>query len=53
VLLTEPYPLGAAIRRSATVTLQVDVDEHGIPTNFQALTASAELWGDDAIAVVR
>jgi TonB family protein len=65
--LTEPYPLGAgisnkaidegqviaAIRRSATVTLQFDIDESGVPANFQVLAASAPLWGDEAIALVR
>jgi len=67
IFLTEPYPLGAgisvramdegqviaAVRRAATVTLQFDVDEHGVPENFQVLAASATLWGDEAIAVVR
>ena len=66
VFLTEPYPLGpgistkamdegqviAAIHRSATVTLQFDVDEHGAPEDFQVLAASEALWGDEAIAVV-
>lgn len=64
--LTEPYPLGAgvsgkaidegaviaAIRRAATITLQFDVDEQGIPANFQVLAASAPVWENEAIAVV-
>jgi TonB family protein len=67
VFLTEPYPLGAgisnkaidegqviaAIHRSATVTLQFDIDDSGMPANFQVLGASAPVWGDEAIAVVR
>ncbi len=67
VFLTERYPLGAgisnkaidegqviaAIHRSATVTLQFDIDESGMPANFQVLAASAPLWGDEAIALVR
>lgn len=65
--LIEAYPLGAgasgkaidegsviaAIRRAATVTLQFDVDEQGIPANFQVLAASAPVWENEAIAVVR
>lgn len=65
--LTEPYPLGAgvsdkaidegaviaAIRRAATITLQFDVDEQGVPANFQVLAASAPVWENEAIAVVR
>ena len=35
------------------ITLQFDVDENGIPANFQVLAASAPLWGDEAIALVR
>ncbi|HTS48752.1 MAG TPA: TonB family protein [Bryobacteraceae bacterium] len=67
VFLTEPYPLGAgvsskaidegwvisAIPRAANVTLQLDVDEHGIPANFQVLAASAPVWENEAIALVR
>lgn len=67
VFLTEPYPLGAgisdkaidegavisAIRRDATVKLQFDVNERGVPTKFQVLAASDNLWGDEAITVVR
>ena len=67
VFVTEPYPLGAgisgqaidegwviaAIPRAATVTLLFDVDEHGHPANFQVLAASAPMWGNEAIAVVR
>ena len=65
--LTEPYPLGpgvsnkaidegwviSAIPRSATVRLQFTVSERGVPTKFQVLDASADVWGDEAIAVVR
>lgn len=67
VFLPEPYPLGAgisdraidegwvisAIPRSATAKLQFDVDARGRPTNFQVLAASADMWGAEAIAVVR
>ncbi len=65
--LTETYPLGAgvsdkaidegavisAIPRSAFMTLEFDVDEHGSPANFQVLAASASVWENEAIAVVR
>lgn len=64
--LTESYPRGpgvsdkgmdeallvAAMRRVATVKLQFDVDEHGIPRDFQVLAASEKVWGGEAIAVV-
>jgi TonB family protein len=67
VFRTEPYPLGAgvsdraidegwvisSIPRAATVTLRFDVDEHGVPRKFQVLAASAPLWGNEAIAMVR
>lgn len=67
IFLTEPYPLGAgvsskaldegaviaAIRRSASVTLEFDMDEHGVPAKFQVLAASDDIWGAEAIAVVR
>jgi len=66
IFLTEPYPLGAgvsrkaidegwvisAIPRAATVTLRFDVDEDGVPQNFQVFAASAPVWGDEAIAVL-
>jgi TonB family protein len=65
--LTEPYPLGAgvsnkaidegwvisSIPRAATVTLQFDVDEDGVPQDFQVFAVSAPVWGNEAIAVVR
>ena len=65
--MTEPYPLGAgvsnkaidegwvisSIPRAATVTLQFDVDEDGVPQDFQVFAASAPVWGNEAIAVVR
>lgn len=67
LFLTEPYPLGAGIsekaidegsvinafHRPATVTLQFDIDDRGAPANFSVLAASADLWGNEAIAVVR
>jgi len=67
VFLTEPYPPGAgisnkaidegwvisAIPRSALVKIQFDVEKNGVPTRFRVLSASAELWGDEAIAVLR
>jgi TonB family protein len=62
-----PYPLGAgvsdkaldegwvisAIPRAADVRLQFEVNERGVPAKFQVLGASADLWGNEAIAVVR
>jgi TonB family protein len=62
-----PYPLGAgvsnkaidegwvisAIPRAASVRLQFEVNERGAPAKFQVLDASADLWGNEAIAVVR
>jgi len=67
IFLTEPYPLGpgvsnkaidegwviSAIPRSATVSLQFVINERGVPTKFQILQVSADVWGDEAIAVVR
>jgi TonB family protein len=62
-----PYPLGAgvsdkaidegwvisAIPRAADVRLQFEVNERGVPMKFQVLEASADVWGNEAIAVVR
>ncbi len=42
----------AAIRRFATVTLSFDVDEHGVPVNFQVVKSSMPLWGAEAISLV-
>ena len=62
-----PYPLGAgvsdkaidegwvisAIPRAANVRLQFQVNERGVPVKFQGIEASADLWVNEAIAVVR
>jgi TonB family protein len=42
-----------AIGREATATVAFDVDERGIPVNFQVLNASHPIWGPEALAVVR
>src|ERR1019366_2627760 len=42
-----------AIGREATVTLSFDVDEHGSPVHFEVQRASYEVWGGEAIDLVR
>jgi TonB family protein len=42
-----------AIGRQATAKVAFDVDEHGSPVNFQVLSDSREVWGPEALAVVR
>jgi TonB family protein len=42
-----------AIGREATATVAFDVDEHGLPVNFQVLNASHPIWGPEAMALVR
>ena len=42
-----------AIGRQGTATLTFDINERGTPVNFQVLNASAPIWGNEAIAVVR
>jgi TonB family protein len=60
------YPIGAgigpeameegrvlvAIGRLATAQLTFDVDEHGVPVNFQTQTASEPVWGSEATSMV-
>jgi TonB family protein len=60
------YPIGAgigpeameegrilvAVGRMASAKLRFDVDEHGLPVNFQVQNASEALWGSEATAVV-
>jgi TonB family protein len=43
------------LRHSATagVRLQFEVNERGVPAKFRVLAASADLWGNEAITVVR
>lgn len=61
------YPLGAGISRDAyeegrivaaagrlaTVKLAFDVDTDGIPKHFAVREASADMWGPQAVALVR
>jgi TonB family protein len=42
-----------AIGRQGTAKVAFDVDEHGSPVNFKVLSASREVWGPEALAVVR
>jgi TonB family protein len=49
----EEGQLLGAIGRQATASVSFDVDEHGVPGNFQVLKASLDLWGSQAIAVLR
>ncbi len=42
----------AAVGRQAWVTVSFDVDENGIPRNFEAPDASVDLWKTQAIALV-
>jgi TonB family protein len=65
--LRTQYPLGAgissstmeegrllgAIGRLGTATLSFDVDEHGLPGQFRVERASYDVWGNEAIEVVR
>jgi TonB family protein len=67
VFLRADYPAGAGVRRDsiddarlvaimgryATTTLSFDVNEHGTPVNFVVLGASREVWGQEAIGIVR
>jgi TonB family protein len=66
-LLESEYPVGAgigmrareeggilvAVRRQAFVRLSFDVDERGYPIRFRIQRASAEMWGGEAIALLR
>jgi TonB family protein len=42
----------AAVGRQAWAVISFDVDENGIPRNFEAQDASADLWPNQAIALV-
>ena len=42
----------AAVGRQAWAIVSFDVDEYGIPRNFEAPDASVELWKNQAIALV-
>lgn len=42
-----------AVGRQATATLSFDIDERGTPVRFDVRNASLELWGNEAIALVR
>lgn len=60
------YPIGAgigpeameegrvlvAIGRVATAKIAFDVDEHGSPVNFRIVSASEDVWGPEATALV-
>ena len=66
VFVTAEYPIGAglgpeameegrlvvAMGRLATAQLSFQVDEHGVPVNFQIASASEPLWGSEATALV-
>jgi TonB family protein len=65
--LNTKYPLGAgvglnaieearivaAVGRLATAMLSFEVDEHGFPVHFQVQNASAVVWGNEAITLMR
>lgn len=67
IFLKADYPSGAGVRRDsiddarlvaimgryATTTLSFDVNEHGTPVNFVVLGASREVWGQEAMGIVR
>jgi TonB family protein len=42
-----------ATGREGTARIALDVDEHGTPVNLRVLGASHEVWGREAMAVVR
>jgi TonB family protein len=64
--VSAPYPIGAgigpetieegrlvaAMGRLASATLVFDVDEHGMPVHFQIPYSSADVWGNEASAMV-
>jgi TonB family protein len=66
VIARAKYPLGAgismsaveegrilgAIGRFASTTIAFEVDEHGHPRRFAVRSASADMWGPEAIALV-
>jgi TonB family protein len=66
VFMRALYPIGAgigpdameegrvlvAIGRLATAKLSFNVDEHGVPVNFQTVNSSEPVWGSEATAVV-
>jgi TonB family protein len=39
--------------RTAAATLDFDIDERGVPVHFQVHDASADIWGGEAIRVLR
>ena len=66
IFMSALYPIGAgigaeadeearvvrAIGRVASAKLTFDIDEQGIPTNFQVVDASETVWGIEATALV-
>jgi TonB family protein len=66
VFVSALYPIGAglgpeamedgrlvvAMDRMATARLRFEVDEHGLPVNFQILNTSDPVWGGEATALV-
>lgn len=66
VFISVVYPIGAgigpeameegrvlvAIGRLAAAKLTFDVDEHGVPANFQVANATEPVWGTEATALV-
>ena len=42
-----------AIGRAATATVSFDIDESGFPGHFLILDASAEVWGPEAVMLLR
>jgi TonB family protein len=67
VFLSAKYPAGSGVDprayeearlvvvmgRFATAKLSFDVDEHGVPVDVHVSDASQEIWGKDAIALVK
>ncbi len=49
----EEGQLVGAFGRTATATIQFDIDEHGVPVNFEVEKSSAEGWGPEAIRITR
>ena len=66
IFASAEYPIGAgigpeameegrvlvAIGRLATAKLKFDIDEHGVPANFQIQSTSDDVWGPEATALV-
>jgi TonB family protein len=49
----EEGQLVGAFGRTATATIRFDIDDQGVPGNFQVEKSSADIWGPEAIRIAR